>query len=68
MSQRIILALAVITKHNLYLRDITQTYVQPKILLNKEFFICSSLELDLSKNSILRIVKFLYDVFETETH
>ncbi len=68
MSQRIILTLTAITKHDLYLRDITQTYVQSKILLNRAFFIRSSSELDLSKNSILRVVKSLYDVFETETH
>ncbi len=68
MSQRIILALAAIIKHNLYLRDITQTYVQSKTSLNKEFFIRSLLELELSKNSILRVVKLLYDVLETETH
>jgi hypothetical protein len=68
MSQRIILALAVITKHDLYLRDIIQTYVQSKILLNREFFICSFLELDLSERSILKVIKSLYDVSETETH
>ncbi len=69
MSQRIILALtACIFDCHLYLRDITQTYVQSKILLNRQFFIRSSFELDLSKNSILRVVKFLYDVSKTETH
>jgi hypothetical protein len=69
MSQRIILALtACIFDCHLYLRNITQTYVQSKISLNRQFFIRSSLELDLSKNSILRIVKLLYDVSETETH
>jgi hypothetical protein len=68
MSQRIILVLTVIIKHSLYLRVIIQTYVQSKISLNKEFFIRSLFELDLSKNSILRVVKPLYDVLETETH
>jgi hypothetical protein len=68
MSQRIILALTAIISHNLHLKDITQTYVQSKIFLNRQFFIRSSLEFDLSKNSILRIVKSLYDVFETEIH
>jgi hypothetical protein len=68
MSQRIILALAAIIKHNLYLRDIIQTYVQSKIFLNRAFFIRSFSELDLSKNSILRVVKPLYNVLETETH
>ncbi len=68
ISQRIILALAVITKHNLYLRDITQTYVQSKIPFNRESFIRLFLEVDLSKNSIFRVVKSLYNVLETETH
>ncbi len=68
MSQRIILVLTVITKHDLYLRDIIQTYVQSKIFLNRAFFIRSLSELDLSKNSILRVVKSLYNVLETETH
>ncbi len=70
MSQRIILVLTVCTifQCHLYLRDITQAYVQSKISLNREFFICSSLELDLSERSILKIIKSLYDVSETETH
>ncbi len=69
MSQRIIFVLTACTSDcHLYLRDITQAYVQWKISLNRAFFIRSSFELDLSKNSILRVVKFLYDVLETETH
>ncbi len=70
MSQRIILALTacVISNCHLYLRNITQAYVQSKISFNRQFFIRSSFKLDLSKNSILRVVKSLYDVLETETH
>jgi hypothetical protein len=70
MSQRIILALTVFTISDcyLYLRDITQAYVQSKISLNREFFIRSSLELDLSKKTIVRVVKSLYETLETETH
>jgi hypothetical protein len=69
MSQRIILVITACIFHcHFYLRDITQTYVQSKISLNREFFIRSLFELDLSKNSILRVVKLLYDVLETETH
>jgi hypothetical protein len=69
MSQRIILILtAFISDCHLYLRDIIQTYVQSNISLNRKFFIRSLFELDLSKNSILRVVKSLYDVLETETH
>ncbi len=69
MSQRIILVLtACIFNCHLYLRDITQTYLQSNTFLNPNFFIRSFFELDLSKNSILRVVKSLYDVLETETH
>jgi hypothetical protein len=69
MSQRIILALtAFIPDCHLYLRDITQAYVQSKTFLNRQFFIRSFFELDLSKDSILRVVKLLYDVFEAEAH
>ncbi len=70
MSQRIILVLTacIISDCYLYLRNITQTYVQSKISFNRAFFIRSLSELDLSKDSILRVVKLLYDVSETETH
>ncbi len=69
MSQRIILALtACISDCHLYLRDITQAYVQSKTSLNRQFFIRSPFELDLSKDSILRVVKLLYGVLETEAH
>ncbi len=70
MSQRIILALTacIIAHCHLYLRNITQAYVQLKTFFNREFFIRSFFELNLSKDSILRVVKFLYNVLETETH
>jgi hypothetical protein len=42
--------------------------VQSKTSLNREFFIRSSFELNLSKRSILKIIKSLYDVCETRTH
>ncbi len=70
MSQRITLVLTacIISDCHFSLRNITQAYVQSKIFLNRKFFIRSLSELDLSKNSILRVVKSLYDVLETETH
>jgi hypothetical protein len=69
MSQRIILALAAcISDCHLYLRDITQAYVQSKTPLNRQFFIRSSRELDLPKNSILRVIKPLYGVPEAGAH
>ncbi len=68
MSQRIILVIAASINHHLYLRNITQTYTQSKSLLNRMFFIRSLLDLNLSEDAILRIIKSFYDVFEIETH
>jgi hypothetical protein len=70
MSQRIILAIAasINENHHLYLRDITQIYIQSKSSLNRMFFIRSSLDLNLSADAILRIIKSLYDVSEAKAH
>jgi hypothetical protein len=72
MSQRIILVIAasISENHHLYLRDITQIYTQSKSSLNRMFFIRSSfdLDIDLSNDAILRIVKLLYDVSEAKAH
>jgi hypothetical protein len=61
VSQRLIVCLIVVfSKMNLYLRDITQTYVQSITSLNRDFFVRSSVELikhlDIDTNSILKIV------------
>jgi hypothetical protein len=70
MSQRIILALTACTMSDchLYLRNITQAYVQSKTPLNRQFFIRPPSELNLSKDSILRVVKPLYGVPEAGAH
>jgi hypothetical protein len=70
MSQRIILAIAASTSenHHLYLRNITQTYIQSKSSLNRMFFIRSPLDLNLSDDAILRVIKSLYDVSEAKAH
>jgi hypothetical protein len=73
VSQRLIVCLIVVfSKMNLYLRDITQTYVQSVTSLNRDFFVRSSVELikhlDVDSNSILKIVKSLYDVLEADNH
>ncbi len=73
VSQRLIVCLIVVfSKMNLYLRDIIQTYVQSITSLNRDFFVRSSVELikhlDVDSNSILKIVKSLYDVFEADNH
>jgi hypothetical protein len=70
MSSRIILVIAASINHHLYLRNITQTYTQSKSLLNRMFFIRSSLDLniELFDDAILRIIKSLYDVSEAKAH
>ncbi len=73
ISQRLIVCLIVVfSKMNLYLRDITQTYVQSVTSLNRDFFVRSSVELikhlDIDTNSILKIIKSLYDVLEADNH
>jgi hypothetical protein len=73
VNQRLIVCLIVVfSKMNLYLRDIIQTYVQSITSLNRDFFVRSSVELikhlDVDSNSILKIVKSLYDVLEADNH
>jgi hypothetical protein len=73
VSQRLIVCLIVVfSKMNLYLRNIIQTYVQSVTSLNRDFFVRSFVELikhlDVDSNSILKIVKSLYDVFEADNH
>jgi hypothetical protein len=57
---------------NLYLENIIQTYVQSITSLNRDFFVRSSVELikhlDIDTNSILKIIKSLYDVLEADNH
>jgi hypothetical protein len=73
INQRLIVCLIVVfLKMNLYLRNITQTYVQSVTSLNRDFFVRSFVELikhlDIDTNSILKIIKSLYDVFEADNH
>jgi hypothetical protein len=73
VSQRLIVCLIVVfSKMNLYLRDIIQIYVQFVTSLNRDFFVRSYVELikhlDIDTNSILKIVKSLYDVLEADNH
>ncbi len=68
----IVCFIVIFSRMNLYLRDITQTYVQSITSLNLDFFIHSFFELikhlDIDSNSILKIIKSLYDVFEADNH
>ena len=57
---------------NLYLRDISQAYVQSTTLLNRDFYICPPYELAccfaLKDDQILKVVKPLYGVPEAGNH
>ena len=69
MNQRLILTLTTSMSHlNLFLRNISQIYVQSNTSLAREFFIRSSAELDFENDVILKIIKSLYEIPETETH
>ena len=65
MSQRLILALAVcMPQYDLYLRDISQAYIQSTTHLNREFLVRPPVELGLHSDAILKIIKPLYGVPE----
>ncbi len=68
MSQRIIFIIAASINHHLYLRNITQIYTRSKSSLNRMFFIRSFLDLNLSDDAILKVIKSLYDVSETKAY
>ncbi len=75
VSQRLIACLAAILQNNttkLYLRDVTQAYVQSTSDLNRDFFIRPPPELitmmGASSDCILKVVKPLYGVPEAGNH
>jgi hypothetical protein len=74
VSQRLILCISAIKLHetDLYLRDISQAYVQSTTTLNRKFYVRPPKELvtllSLSKDSVLQVVKPLYGVPEAGNH
>lgn len=71
MSQRLILALPALQHRphlKLYLRDITQAYVQSTTFLNRKFYVRPPAEIQLPVDSILKVVKPLYGVPEAGAH
>ncbi len=75
VSQRLILCIAAMMQGNgthLYLRDISQAYVQSLTKLNRDFYIRPphelGVELGIGKDSILKVVKPLYGVPEASNH
>jgi len=75
VSQRLILCIAAMYQGKdaqLYLRDISQAYIQSLTKLNRDFFITAPEELTsqlgVPKDAILKIVKPLYGVPEAGNH
>jgi hypothetical protein len=72
MSQRTILALTPTLQATgnckLYIRDISQAYVQSTTEINREFFVKAPAELSLQEGSLLKIVKPLYGIPEAGNH
>jgi len=56
----------------LYLRDISQAYMQLTTALNYDFYIKPPQELaqqlNIERNSILQVIKLLYSVLEARNH
>lgn len=73
VSQRLILCIAAIKPESkLYLRDISQAYVQSNTTLNREFYVRPPKELSqtlgIMEDTILKVVKPLYGVPEAGNH
>lgn len=68
VSQRLILCIAAMGNHDLYLRDISQAYVQSATNLNREFYVRPPRELSIEEDSILKVLKPLYGVPEAGNH
>ena len=68
MSQRLILILIAIIDHELYLRNISQAYVQSIISLIRKFYIRFSTEFELKIDHVFKMIKSLYEVFEINVH
>ena len=69
MSQRLILALSAINPQlGLYLRDITQAYVQSSTSINREFYIRPPIEFGFQNGTVMKVIKPLYGIPEAGAH
>ncbi len=73
ISQRLIICLAItLSQMKLYLRNITQIYVQSRSTLNRDFYVQSSSKLiklmSIFNDCILKVIKSLYDVSKADNH
>ena len=75
MNQRLILCIVVMIESDsikLYFRNITQTYVQSIFIFNRNFYVKSFYKfikiMKTSFDCILKMMKSLYEIFETNNH
>ena len=75
MNQRLILCIVIMIENDsikLYFRNITQTYVQLIFIFNRNFYVKSFHEfvkiMKTSFDCILKMMKSLYKIFETNNH
>ena len=73
VNQRLILFFAAIVLNTkLYFRDVTQAYVQFNIRFNRDFYIKASYKLGSmlgdENDSIIKIMKSLYEILEVGNH
>ena len=71
VSQRLILALTATligSGKNLYLRDISQAYVQSDTELCRDLYIKPPIELEIAHNMVLKVIKPLYGIPEAGNH
>ena len=81
MNQRLIICITAVLEINsndlnnsmkLFLRNVTQTYVQSIFNLNRKFYVKSFYEfisiMKTSYDCIFKILKSLYEMFETNNH
>lgn len=68
-SQRLILSIAAMHSGlNLFLRDISQAYVQAITTINRDIYVLPPSELGLDKDKILKVEKPLYGLAESGNH
>ena len=75
MNQRLILCIVVMIESDsikLYFRNITQTYVQSIFIFNRNFYVKSFYKfvkiMKTSSDCILKMMKSLYEIFETNNY
>lgn len=56
------------TNMKMFTRDVTQAYVQSETPFERDVYICTPLEMQLPPNIVLKVVKPLYVIPESDLH